>query len=247
MRSFPEPKRDGVAVGASNSSARASLTTLHNPILLYQFDNDMADDGSAAEDLSVGAGSANYEASYMTTQRSFRFNGATHLAAAGNAAYRLTGDMALQAILRLRMIPGQVAAIQNICICGASGETEAANALWSMYVSAAGELQYVAEKDAGSNIVFTNSGHVVPFGEFFHLAMVRSSSQIQFYVNGYPFGSPSSGLDAPTGGTSTVLTVGENPGESVYLNGDLACLKLIGSALSASEVLAEAQRCGLPA
>lgn len=246
-----EDERAGFPTGVSATDMLAKqsditeVTTLgfdttHNPLLLYKFNGDLTDEGTIAQNLAVQAGTAYYLPSHGRSQKALSFS-SLRLNAAANAAWQLLGDMTLLAWVRVRShLSTQTIIMPN----GLISELEADNAPWSLRL-VNGVPEYFAEFGAGTNIFHTLTGYKVPINNWMLLGYTRESAQVQFYLNGYALGPISVGLNAPTGGTTAQMYVGDIGDGSVYFDGDMAGIKLIGSVLTAAEILAEAQRCGV--
>ncbi len=125
-----------------------------------------------------------------------------------DASLRDYDDLTIQLLLTLRATPSEdfVIAFQ------ASGETEATNYAWSVQLPNANSLAYFSESGAGVNATYTATvkGRGLPaIGVPFYLALRRKAVAggviVQFFINGLPFGPPSSVLAAPTGGTVSQL------------------------------------------
>lgn len=218
------------------------LDTTHSPAVLYTFDGVLTDQGSAAATLALSAGTARYMNSFGAGQKSMFFDGLTRFKANSNAGFQLTGDMTLQVLMALRAYATQ-------CVCmlydPARPNTEAYNILYGLELLS-GIPQYFAEYGVGTNITYQLTGYKVPLYQWFLIGFTRTAGQVQFYLNGGTMGAVSVGLAAPTGGTSSPLYVGDYGDNSGLLNGDIAAVKVVNRAMTPSEMLAEAQRCGVP-
>jgi hypothetical protein len=126
-------------------------------------------------------------------------------------------------------------------------DTEPTNLLWAVDFTGSnvGDLSYNAEQGLGVNIGPYSVGYGPPVGVVSHVAMVRTANQVQFYLNGRAVGAPSVGLLQPTAGAPPLqrFEVGGATGLSQPFWGWIASVKIVKSALSAAQVLREAEYC----
>lgn len=227
----------GVQGPAGSLATIGRLDTTHSPLGLWHFNGDLADSSGNSRTLTVDTGAAVY-AELWPGFKGIDLNGTCRLTNS-HASFQLTGNCTIEMVCVLNGTPNSIAFVaQNV-----AGETSATNTLFRLGVTTAARLlQWLTEHGAGVDDAYTlSTAALPPLGVPFHLAVTRTSNVVQFYVNGVAHGPASSALTAPDGGGSTVLNVG---GDASNLCGPmmLAELKIIGSALSAPQVLAEAER-----
>jgi hypothetical protein len=215
--------------------------TTHNPVALYQFDESLADtSGNSLTSFSVESGTERYT-NILPGLKGFLFDGSTDIYVnAAEASLAITGDMTIEMILSA----GEVASSLAIPVSYyATGETEITNLLYSirLLASSANCLSWTHEQGAGVNETY-DSNIGVPLGRPIHLAAVRSSNDVTFYVNGERFQSGSTGLNAPTGGSSSRLYAGGQPTASNAFTGAISSLKILNSALTSAQIRAEYNR-----
>ncbi len=100
-------------------------------------------------------------------------------------------------------------------------------------------LQWTSESGAGVDadyVANSNTTEDLP-AQFtpVHLAVTRISNVVQFYLNGLPWGLPSSALTTPAGGTSGAFNVSSGSNR-------IFGLKIIASGLTAAQIKAEYNR-----
>lgn len=235
--------RNGSATALTNINRNSRYIQPHdntyNPIGLWQFNNDLTDSSGNGKTLTVGAGTARY-GDISPQLRGIFFDGSTRVQIT-DASFRLVGDMTIEMLCFIQTIPNATAPV--IVSCMDNGETSATNYLYAIYPVQAGYfLQYFHEFSAGTNVTYSNTTGAIPIGEVFHLAMVRQSNQITFYVNGKLNGAVSSTLTAPdtVSGTQSFF-VGGNLQDASFA-GAVSSLKIINSALTASQIEGEYNR-----
>lgn len=210
------------------------LTTAHSPLALWHFDGDVLDASGNARTLTVAGGTAVYSELWPGFRGlSFQSLSLTRT----DAAMRIAGDMTVEAVLMLDATPTADA------LFGVTGpdETEAANIQWEWDVLANRQPVWFSESGAGVNASYGPAAAVLPpIGVPFHLASTRISNVIRWYCNGVLMGAASSALATPTGGTVATLQVGK-VNSFFHPNFLMADLKIIGSGLTAAQVLAEAE------
>jgi hypothetical protein len=229
---FIQQWQTGGGGGGGGGGPAQHLSTNYNPLALYKLDEDLSDSSASGfNDLTVTGNE--YYADVGLGLRGFYFDGNTTLTlASGGSALRLTGDMTLECILSIGLsdVGGQL-----LIYYGATGETEDTNLVYQLStLTTTNELDYFGEYDAGVNFRYSPGICINP-RETVLLGMVRSSNNVTFYINGVQAGAPSTGLPAPSGGTSGTFKIG-------YPNidrGVMCSVKVVGSALSASDMKAE--------
>jgi hypothetical protein len=220
--------------------------TTHSPIGLWQLQGDLTDSSGNGYTLSLAAGTEQYVPISDTVQGHL-FNGATYLRYnTAEAALQLTGDMTIELLVEwLVDRPGigvNTGAIGPALVChGGNGETLATNNLYTLGPRPGGGLRWLSESGSGSNAIYDLTG-TMPAHVLHHLAAVRSSNVVTFYWNGAPIGT-SGTLTTPAGGTSGRLCLGNIfDGATEEPTCTMASVKIIGSALTASQVQAEYER-----
>lgn len=208
----------------------------YSPVAMYQLDGNM-NDSIGSNHFSVTAGTELY--GYCKGLKGFAFNGSTTIAGS-TASPALYGDMTAECLLNV----ARVHTVQQRIFheSGASNsELASQNSLWALDVTATNNaLQHSSEYNAGSNNIYLTTMSV-PVGEIVHLAMVRASDQVSLYMNGILAAGPSSTLNTPTSGENAHMEFGGATGATaVYLVGWMASVKIIASALTADQVLREA-------
>lgn len=211
----------------------------HSPVGLWQLNGDLTDESGNALTLTNCSGTDRY-ITIGGGIKGYHFDGASAVCRAStDAVLRILGDMTIEMLCRINKLDAADYLISHNEI----GELEADNTLYGInFPSSIGGLSYIAEKNAGTNIVHTIDD-ALDLGVLYHIAMVRDSNQITFYIDGEQAGATSVGLDAPTGGTEGQLALGAtNQGSDNRISATLASVKIIGSALTAAQVRAEYQR-----
>jgi len=235
----PVPLEGGGGGGGTTVSGVIAnrLDTTHSPVGLWLFKGNLNDSSGNGFDLDQNstyvessAGSI-HPAAYASVSEAIEYHGSPA------ASLQITGDITVQMIVFLRTLPSVGGNRFRILRYQTSGETEATNGLYALNIFDDGQLEYDAEEGAGTNIEYASgTGHRIIEGRLYHLAFIRSSNQVTFFVNGQKFGDTSSGLNAPSGGSSSFLKVGGggNDGEAT-----IACVKIIDSALTESQLYDE--------
>lgn len=212
--------------------------TTHNPLGLWQFNGNLNDSSGNGKTLSVGAGTARY-GDISPQLKGLYFDGSTRVQIT-DASFRLVGDMTIEMLVFIQTIGANTAPI--LISCMDSGETNTTNYLYSIYAVNPGYfLQYFYETGAGNNFSYSNTTGSIPMGEVFHLAMVRQSNVVSFYINGKLNGAASSTLTSPDTPGTQILYIGGNV-QDVSFTGALASVKIINSALSQPQIEAEYNR-----
>lgn len=216
----------------------------HSPLGLWQLDGDLLDSSGNGLDLAVVAGGGTRYTELLPGIRGLYLDDLTHVhQASGDASLELLGDMTLEMLIAPDL--DRAGTEQVVVTHQAAGATEAVNGLYAMTIGVTdvADMSYFAEQGAGVAIRYTVNSRRLGLGGVYHWAMVRANAQVQFYLNGALAGAASSGLLAPTGGGSGTFTIGGTPGSAVFdAQCAIASVKLIGSALSAAQVLAEYDR-----
>lgn len=208
----------------------------YSPISLHQLDGNM-NDSVGVNNFSVTTGTELY--GYCKGLRGFAFNGSTTIAGTTGTP-SISGDLTAECLLNV----ARVHTVQQRIFheSGASNsELASQNSLWALDVTATNNaLQHSSEYNTGSNSIYLTTTSV-PVGEIVHLAMVRESDQVSLYMNGILAAGPSATLQTPTSGENARMEFGGATGTTaVYLVGWMASVKVIASALTADQILREA-------
>jgi len=169
---------------------------------------DIVDDFSSNNNDGVLGAAADGDAAEPTFQPTggpdqggaYKFDGINdRIEIDSSATTRITGDLTLEAWIKFDSHAGTSQIFQH----AASGETEAANVLYSIRVLSTGDLNILHEFDGGSDISVTFDTNLST-GRFYHIVYVRNttSKQHSVYINGTAEDSPKAYGDNPTGGNS---------------------------------------------
>lgn len=232
----------------------------HSPVGLWQFNGDLLDSSGNGYDLQYFSGAFAYAEAYADILPGLL---AYDVPLAGSSragavlrtslvvpSLNILGDLTLLAV-----VSRAETSTQGGWIAGSRGEwdlnSEAHNSLYSLRIDyPRNRLEYFAETGAGTDIRYTISTEVLGSAPS-HYVMRRESNEVSFFVNGVQRGATSSGLAAPSGGTSARFCVGgviDNFASSAAsaregFAGCISSLKVVASALSDVEILAEHNRC----
>ncbi len=215
--------------------------TTHSPVGLWQLDGGLTDSSGNGFTLTVEAGTERY-AQLPGGIQGFFFDAATNLVrSAAEATLLILGDMTIECLCEWIDSPPPTAPNFNTVIVSHVGthgsSTEANNAVYRLGAAPTPGLRYFAESGAGSSILHDSVDGVAQSLQ--HLAMVRSSDEITFYVNGGAIAATSSGLATPTGGGSGRFRLGASEGLNVPVKAVISSVKLIASALTAQQIADE--------
>lgn len=220
--------------------------TTHSPLGLWQLDGDLTDDSGNSYDLTVlaGQGPVRYvdlgggmKGFYSPTADP---SGAYRNAA--DAALRLAGALTIECLAAYETPPSSHQ--PTILSHGHENATVQGDNILYCFRLAGGpfKFRYYAQEGVVNSITYTIDD-CPRFTELYHLAMVRSSDEVTFYLNGEQVGATSVGLSAPDGGTNGRLSLGATYQDGTNMwAGALASVKLIGSALTAAQVREEYRR-----
>jgi hypothetical protein len=196
------------------------------------FDDNLTDSSGNGLDLSLGAGAERY--TNVNGLRSVKMDGNSYFRfTPGSTALEITGDITIQLLLTT---DEHVGTGYMLSYAG-GGDAENVNALFSGRVASASEhYQWFSESGAGVDASYgawagtgNQNIHLVTF--------VRESDVVTLYIDGAERGS-SGALATPTGGTSSFLDIGAFDGTNIY-RGTIACVKIVDSALTATQVYDE--------
>lgn len=230
------PATIGATGPAGTLATIGRLTTLHSPLALWSFNGVLTDASGNGRTLTVAAGAAVY-AELWPGYKGIDFNGTLRLGQTASA-FNVLGDITIEMVIVLNATPNGNAFL----VWGGPGETEAENASFQVTINADRSVTIISEHGAGVNDTFTTAAVAVPPpGIPFHFCVRRASNVWQVLVNGVVLGAASSALTAPTGGSTGALIVGANLVPALAAAMLIADLKIIGSALTTPQVLAEAE------
>jgi hypothetical protein len=150
-------------------------------------------------------------------------------------ALEITGDITVSVILLAENAP----ALDYVFAYTANAETEASNNLYCLRrLDNKETLGWFTEQGGGGDTTFTFEAATTTTAQL--LTVVRDSNVVTLYIDGVQAGASSGSLTAPTGGTSAVFNIGAfGTTTSSAFTGAIACVKVIDSALTASQVFAE--------
>jgi len=214
--------------------------TSRAPLGCWQLDGDMTDASGSARDLSLAVGTQSYaRCGTGGDVRGF-------LTVANNRLERVDQTFNLAAAVSVSaLVLASADTDQMVVGFMASGETEAANIMWSLVITQ-GQLQAFHESGAGSNNIVTADSGITPW-QWCHVGLTRNADGVTYniYANGRSVGS---GVAAapPTGGTDAGAGVnigGHADGSANRFNGVIRSVKVWDSELSAADMLAEAEHC----
>lgn len=206
----------------------------YDPVGLWQFNETLNDTSGNGFNLTVEVGTERYTDIYPGV-RGVQLIGNKLIYNTFTSTLAITGDVTLEAVLYL----ATYASANTVLITshGDAGETQAANYMYFYALNTDSSLSMISENGAG-----TNATHTITDGPglgLCHMAVTRASNVIQFYLNGRAYGSPSSTLTTPDGGTTGRFRVGGPDANIFGPEGAMASLKVCNIALSAAQVAAE--------
>lgn len=225
--------------------------TTHSPVALWNFDQSLADSSGNGLTLSVASGDERY-APIGGGKHGFFFDQNTRVTTASSSppALEITGDLTIEMLIAPADLDdgaGYASIIRYAPTGARSNDTE--NNLYTLYTvtgAASHYLAYYAQTTGGTAITHSDAGACLPpFSQVYHLAMVRSSNEVTFYLDGAAIGATSSGLSAPVDGSASELHIGATQTPSQYFNGVIASVKICDTALTAAQILDEAHLVGV--
>lgn len=224
--------------------------TTHSPLALFQFDGDLTDSSGNAVAIQDGVGTTAFT-EMAPGVTGLQLDGVSRISGTldgtGGSTLDVVGDLTVECLFQSEgpVTAGGVGVIAQFAGDDAD-ETSAHNALWQMAIEAGQVLGYFHEHTGGvdQNAPATEGPSL---SEIHHLAFVRESNVVRLYIDGVKV-LTSGTLTAPDGGASGRLYVGAGAtgGAAVgtagtkFIKGAIASLKIIGSALTDAQVLAEA-------
>lgn len=220
--------------------------TTHNPVGLWQFQGDALDSSGNSFDLTW-TGTEIYSVLNGPLQAAF-FDGSSHTIRNDETDLQILDDITIEMLISYHGGPGLDSTLLNsgVFYMGAAGETLAVNVAYSVrcHPSSSG-LRIMSESGSGVDATFDPAGSP-PDGTWHHAAFVRDKNVWKVFYNGILIDT-SGTLTAPEGGTDGNLYVGGAPadiGGFDEVRASIASLKIISSALSDIQVLAEARLTG---
>ncbi len=115
------------------------------------------------------------------------------------------------------------------------------NSLYELYITTGGNVQWVQEKDGGTDTspaVFTSTGIAVDTWSHVALSRDAAAQTVTLYVNGSAVGSPLSYPDHPTGGENGELFLGVNGAMQHFFNGQIADFRVWNDIRTPAEISA---------
>jgi hypothetical protein len=227
---------DGVEIelGTEEALGRALHGTEYSPLGLYQFQGDGTDSSGNGKDLTP-TGTPVFEPGWVGLGLQ---GSASNRYTRADTDFEITGALSITALVR----PDGLGSNDTIVSYSASGETEAANALFWFYFIG-DKLSFSHEYGAGNNENFSTAV-AVNTNEFIWVGVTRDSAGtgVNLYINGENVGSVTF-ANAPSGGTSGNLTICSLQGGTDPYEGTLQSLKIVDSELSPAQMKAEYDRC----
>lgn len=216
-----------------------------DPVSLWQLDGNLLD-ARGVEDLVLDAGDEAYGPAAAQNAEAFWFDGATRLTGATNpapAALQINGDVTIEMLyFPTDFFLGSFGSLLVACI-GASGTT-ASNQNHQWIAAMATEVDrpsFQWERLSGSLQTFNPVAVRVINQQWNHLAYVRDGADALIYVNGELRDSATL-AGAATGGSLTRIFMGQIASGDFELRGMLSSVKVVAAALTADQILGEAQR-----
>jgi len=233
------PTGDAAAIGLHD--------TTYGPAGLWQFNGNLNDSSGNGYHLTVDSGTVVYT-SMCPGLVGVRLSALRLKAALANNLLRITGDVTIEMLCQLEADSVGSVVGSNAFVSFTGGQDDTSSSLNYLYHVAINEgrlLRWFSEHGTGVNDTYDVTAQALPpLKQVFHLAVTRTSNVIQWYVNGRPFGPPSSALTAPTDGSAAQLFVGGSGGTSPVVCSDrsIASLKITAAALAAEQIKASFNR-----
>jgi hypothetical protein len=232
----PTGATGATGTAGSNSGQPARFDTTHSPVALYHFNGDLND--SSGNALHLTGGTPVYRAVWPGVVGLASSATPGPARSSSDASLRIAGDVTIQLLCVMRSVPSTS---QTVGFQLTGSTAEAGNSQYQCIFTNQGTLNFRSE--SGSNVAasVSSSGNTVSLpalGVPFHVAWRRTSGVVRFYVNGLPFGSDTSAVTTPTGGTTAVLELNSTAGAGVEYFG----LKIVDSSLSDADLKAEYNR-----
>ena len=233
------PQINGVDIG-TGITGRAELDTTHTPVALYNFNGNLEDSSATEADLTKGAGNNRFYPNLLFSgSQSAYFDGSTYYTAPQDSDLEITGDLTILVITNVSADPSGY--IHFLSHAG-TNDGEEDNFLYGLYLNSNEELYWFTETGSGTNVDYTLTGYPIPLHRWVMIGVTRTSNVLQFWMNGSKLGS-STTLTAPTGGTNGQLYIGaEIPGNQYRFKGHMKSIKIIASALTEAQMMAEFEK-----
>jgi hypothetical protein len=213
----------------------------HSPVGLWQLNGGLTDSSGNGFTLTVESGTERYSQLPGGIQ-GFYFDGSTNLyRSAAEATLRILGDMTIELLCEWIDSPPGTSPNSNVVVVTHVGlqasSLEVENTLYRLGAAPTLGLRYFAEQGAGGSILHDT---VDGAGQSLqHIAMVRSSDDVTFYLNGQALSATSTTLAAPTGGGNGRFRIGAAQGLVGPCKAVVSSVKVVASALTAQQVADE--------
>lgn len=205
------------------------LATAQSTVIIpYRITNAAGSGLGAINDVRVAGVSQAFTIRHLLpAPRSFasiRFDGATgYITCGSQSSLRATGDMTLTAwVWRATDTLGYLVSNEST---NASGT--------AVFIDVGGTLN-VRTNQAGAAVLKTSAGNTVPLQTWTHVAVVKSGTNISFYINA-AVASATTGLTNPVAATLPFL-IGARSGSAGFFDGMLGHVRYYASALSSTEI-----------
>lgn len=222
---------------------------LHDPVGLWQLNGDLLDSSPTGDDLTLAAGTARYGPGIVSGDQAFYFDGVTRLAGAspGPAALRILGDVTLELLVFPQQLANGTFGSQLAEFSGTDASAvEDDNFLYQLRLqNNLNNPSSYWEDGAGGLNLHIDTDSVMEPGRWHHMAMVRTSGGAgattgELFVDGVLVSTVTT-FDEPTGGVNSFIKIGQFDDLNGAFFGFIQSVKVIPSALTAAQVLAEAR------
>lgn len=214
----------------------------HDPVGLWQLDGNRLDSSGNNLHLSVTAGTERYSSMFPGRLGAY-FDGASGFGRTVNdPILTILGSITIEAIVSA---PSWAQNRNIVTFAQGASETEADNQLFDLRMQSASTagIGTLYETGPGTNVTLGTAASI-SLGSPNHVVMTRdagSGNIHRWYINGFLF-STSAVQSAPTGGTNSMLYIGQNVPSTNFWQGSIASVKIIPACLTADQVLAEYNR-----
>jgi hypothetical protein len=244
------PGSPGGATGATGAGASISVVVpnpaTRSPLILIDGNGNLTDRSGNAHNLTVATGSTRYMSLLPNSNiQGLLYDGAsTHYLNARTAALDLVGDMTIELLVTIHTLGSSGLWLLEY---GAAGETQDTNDLYGInmtpiFSGGPPAFNLFWEHDAGVNVSCPGT-KPIPICQLVHFTFVRSGTGALTYIDG---------VLADTYSALTLPNTTGSPSEKLYLGGTdssgiagsyftLGGVQIIGSALTAAQVLADAR------
>lgn len=229
---------DALLAGGLAATTPKHSDNRFSPVARYELNGTLGDASGGGNPLAVDVGTENYSGMcHVRGDKSGSFIDSLRLKTAANdPALTITGAITMM----VWIAPQSVTAQQYLfTFASVASAAEADNTLWSMRLSG-NRIEVFHEYGVGSNVILDNGSDVLIPNELQHLAVTRSSDGLTytFYVNGAEVGTAVT-ANAPTGGSNSVLWVGESQVGTLPYTGLMWDLVVVDSELSGVQIKTE--------